>query len=107
MKIKNVVSIIALLLVVLMLACKKDDKSGAVTGLTTDPLNNVTGVSRNKAIAFTFSESMDPLTINTSHFEGVILSMTGITFQTGATMNGRALAQTAVVLDVNTVTRPI
>ncbi|MDZ7646159.1 MAG: ice-binding family protein [Cytophagales bacterium] len=38
----------------------------------------------------------------TSHFEGNILSMTGITFQTGATMNGRALAQTAVILDGNT-----
>jgi hypothetical protein len=35
----------------------------------------------------------------TSHFEGIILSMTGITFQTGASMNGRALAQTAVILD--------
>ncbi len=39
----------------------------------------------------------------TSHFEGVILSMTGITFQTGASFNGRALAQTAVILDGNTV----
>ena len=42
----------------------------------------------------------------TSHFEGVILSMTGITFQTGASINGRALAQTAVVLDGNAVTSP-
>ena len=42
----------------------------------------------------------------TSHFEGIILSMTGITFQTGASINGRALAQTAVVLDSNTVTKP-
>jgi hypothetical protein len=42
----------------------------------------------------------------TSHFEGVILSMTGITFQTGASINGRALAQTAVVLDNNAVTKP-
>lgn len=42
----------------------------------------------------------------TSHFEGVILSQTGINFQTGATINGRALAQTAVVLDGNTVTEP-
>lgn len=41
----------------------------------------------------------------TSHFEGVILSMTGITFQTGATMNGSALAQTAVILDSNTITK--
>lgn len=42
----------------------------------------------------------------TSHFEGVILSMTGITLQTGASMNGRALAQTAVILDSNAVTKP-
>lgn len=42
----------------------------------------------------------------TSHFEGVILSMTGITFKTGTSFNGRALAQTAVVLDGNTVAQP-
>lgn len=42
----------------------------------------------------------------TSHFEGVILSMTGITLQTGASYNGRALAQTAVILDGNTVVNP-
>ncbi len=42
----------------------------------------------------------------TSHFEGVVLSMTGITFQTGASFKGRALAQTAVILDANTVTQP-
>lgn len=42
----------------------------------------------------------------TAHFEGILLSMTGITFQTGASMKGRALAQTAVILDKNTVTNP-
>lgn len=42
----------------------------------------------------------------TSHFEGVILSMTGITFQTNASITGRALAQTAVILDANAVTKP-
>jgi len=42
----------------------------------------------------------------TSHFEGIILSMTGITFQTGASINGRALAQTAVILDGNAITSP-
>lgn len=42
----------------------------------------------------------------TAHFEGIILSMTGITFQTGASINGRALAQTAVILDSNAVTKP-
>lgn len=42
----------------------------------------------------------------TSHFEGIILSMTGINFQTSATLNGRALAQTAVILDSNAVSQP-
>ena len=41
----------------------------------------------------------------TSHFEGIILSMTGITLQTGASLNGQALAQTAVILDSNVVTK--
>jgi methionine-rich copper-binding protein CopC len=42
----------------------------------------------------------------TSHFEGILLSMTGINLQTGASFKGRALAQTAVVLDGNTVILP-
>ena len=42
----------------------------------------------------------------TAHFEGIVLSMTGITLQTGASFKGRALAQTAVVLDGNAVIIP-
>jgi hypothetical protein len=42
----------------------------------------------------------------TAHFEGIILSQTSITLRTGASMNGRALAQTAVILDTSTVTKP-
>jgi hypothetical protein len=42
----------------------------------------------------------------TSHMEGIIMSKTAITLQTGATLNGRALAQTAVNLDANVVTKP-
>jgi hypothetical protein len=42
----------------------------------------------------------------TSHFEGNILSMTGINMQTGASLNGRMLAQTAVTLEMNTVNKP-
>jgi hypothetical protein len=42
----------------------------------------------------------------TAHFEGIILSQTAITLNTGATMNGRLLAQTAVTLDANAVTQP-
>jgi hypothetical protein len=43
----------------------------------------------------------------TSHFEGNVLGMTGINLQTGATLNGRMLAQTAVTLQMNTVTIPL
>jgi hypothetical protein len=42
----------------------------------------------------------------TAHVEGVIISKTGITLGTGASLNGRALAQTAVILDGNAVTKP-
>ncbi|MDD4970536.1 MAG: ice-binding family protein [Paludibacter sp.] len=42
----------------------------------------------------------------TSHFEGNILGKTGINLQTGATLNGRMLAQTAVTLQMNSVTKP-
>ena len=42
----------------------------------------------------------------TSHFEGVVLGQTGINLQTGATINGRLLAQTAATLQMNTVTQP-
>jgi hypothetical protein len=41
-----------------------------------------------------------------AHFEGIILSQTSVIFKTGASMNGRALAQTAVVLDQNAITKP-
>ena len=39
----------------------------------------------------------------TSHMEGVLLSMTAITLQTGSSLNGRALAQSAVILDASTI----
>jgi hypothetical protein len=42
----------------------------------------------------------------TSDFSGVILSQTSIVMDTGATMNGRMLAGTAVTLEQNTVTQP-
>ena len=43
----------------------------------------------------------------TSHFEGIILGKTGINLQTGASINGRLLAQTAVTLQKNTVKLPL
>lgn len=42
----------------------------------------------------------------TSAFKGIILSQTLIGFNTGATITGRALAQTAVTLDATAVTNP-
>ncbi|WP_226389040.1 ice-binding family protein [Penaeicola halotolerans] len=42
----------------------------------------------------------------TAQMKGVILSKTGITLETGAGLDGRALAQTAVILDANVVKIP-
>ncbi|MBL0225359.1 MAG: DUF3494 domain-containing protein [Geobacteraceae bacterium] len=41
-----------------------------------------------------------------SHFEGIILSKTAITMQTGASINGRLLAQTRIDIDATTVKVP-
>lgn len=47
------------------------------------------------------------ITIGTNaHFEGIILSKTAINFHTGASLNGRAFAQSAITLDQNTITEP-
>jgi hypothetical protein len=42
----------------------------------------------------------------TAHFEGVVLAKTLIAVNTGASVNGRLLAQTAVTLQKNAVTQP-
>ena len=42
----------------------------------------------------------------TSHFEGIVMSQTAITLRTGASINGRLLAQTAVDIDASTVVEP-
>ena len=42
----------------------------------------------------------------TAQFEGIVLAEKGITVNTGASVNGRLLAQTAVTLDQNTITQP-
>ena len=42
----------------------------------------------------------------TAHLEGVILAKTLIAVNTGASVNGRLMAQTAATLQMNTVTQP-
>ena len=42
----------------------------------------------------------------TANFKGIILCQTLIEIQTGATLHGRALAQTAVTLDATAITEP-
>jgi len=42
----------------------------------------------------------------TAHFEGVVLAKTLIAVNTGASVNGRLLAQTAVTLQKNAITQP-
>jgi hypothetical protein len=42
----------------------------------------------------------------TAHGEGIVLSQTSITLHTGASINGRLLAQTAVNINGSTVVQP-
>ena len=43
----------------------------------------------------------------TAHMEGTILAKTAIHLRTGASLNGKALAQTAVTMDKNKVVDPL
>jgi hypothetical protein len=42
----------------------------------------------------------------TAHFEGIILCQTSVALKTGASINGRLLAQTAVTIDGSAVVQP-
>jgi len=54
-----------------------------------------------------FWQTSDAVAIGTTaHFEGAILAKRKIAMKTGASANGRLLAQTAVTLQKNAVTRP-
>ena len=65
----NVFKILPVLLFFGAVGCKKSDTStGNPTVISTNPVNNVTGVARNQQIEFTFSQEMDPSTINDSTF---------------------------------------
>ncbi|WP_372643371.1 Ig-like domain-containing protein, partial [Ancylomarina sp.] len=71
MKFKNLLSTLAIAAVVLMLGCSKDDDVAlnlAPMVNSSEPANNATDVVLNKVVTATFSEAMDPLSINTSTF---------------------------------------
>jgi hypothetical protein len=54
-----------------------------------------------------FWQVADAVTIGANtHFAGIILGQTSITFGNLASINGRLLAQTAISLDATTVTVP-
>jgi hypothetical protein len=42
----------------------------------------------------------------TAHFEGIVLAKTMVAVKTGASVNGRLFAQTAVTLQMNSITQP-
>ena len=46
------------------------------------------------------------IAIPNAQLEGIILGKTSITLENGASITGRALAQTEVTLDGNTITKP-
>ena len=65
---------------------------------------NLTGGALAKNV---FWQSAGVVSIGTTaHFEGVVLAKTLVAVKTGATVNGRLLAQTEVTLQKNSVTQP-
>jgi hypothetical protein len=65
---------------------------------------NLTGGALAKNV---FWQSAGVVSIGTTaHFQGVVLAKTMVAVKTGATVNGRLLAQTAVTLQKNSVTQP-
>jgi len=77
--------------------------SGTLTA-SSGAIVTLTGGAQAKNI---FWQVADQTTLETtSQFKGVILDQTAIVLKTGARLDGRALAQMAVTLDANTVTKP-
>ena len=72
--------------------------------LSSDKAMGLSGGARAKNIFWQVAGAVTMGT--TSHAEGIVLSKTAIVLGTGASINGRLLAQTAVNLDQNTVTEP-
>jgi len=66
MKMKRLLTTLALVVVVIIAGCKKDtfkETVGVCPVVITDPLNLATGVPLNKIITATFNENMNAATI--------------------------------------------
>lgn len=72
--------------------------------ISSDIMVTLSGGAQAKNI---FWQVSGEVTIGTNaHFEGIILSKTAINLHTGASLNGRSLAQSAITLDQNTISQP-
>jgi len=82
---------------------------GRNTGLCNEGSDNAARVTlADGALAKNiFWQVADSVTLGTNaHFEGVVLSKKLIAVNTGTSVNGRLLAQTAVTLQKNAITEP-
>ncbi len=89
-KLSKTICYVAMLFIVFLSACKKDDFGGEVVGLcpvvvSTDPMDKAVDVALNKIVTITFNTAMNPATINSSSF----------TIKQGSTVVAGVIAQTA------------
>lgn len=81
---KNLLATFAIVMVVLITGCQKDDFKEIIgvcpVVLSTSPENGATGVPLDKVITVTFNERMNPATINQSSFTLVGTSLVSGTF---------------------------
>jgi hypothetical protein len=89
----------------------QDDPNAVFIVKTTDQLFMAAGknvILKNGARADNiFWHAMGGIQVNAgAHMEGNLLSATTIDFITGSSLNGRALAQTAIALQMATITKP-
>ncbi|WP_291101539.1 MULTISPECIES: Ig-like domain-containing protein [unclassified Flavobacterium] len=89
MKIKKLLSIIAILFIALMTGCAKDDFVETIgvcpIVTTTNPINGASGVPLNQIITATFNETMNPATITASSF---IITVGGAPVSGTVTLSG-------------------
>jgi hypothetical protein len=102
MKLKKMLSIIAMLVIVLMVGCKKTDNPAVRPKVTsTTPVNNATSTGISSSISATFSAGMDPSSITTTNF----MLMQGTTSVSGAVvyLDSTATFTPAANLSANTI----